>query len=474
MNKNNNNHKNQKEEELRKENERLKREIEELRRRFEKLRKEKEAIEKEKETIEKKKEAIEREFEEYKLRHPETVGVKNGKPYHLKPPTTSTSKAPGKPGAKPGHKPAYRALPQRVDEFIKVPVTLCPHCQGTNLSRVQETRSRTIEDLPICEPLVKQFEIERRYCRDCKKLVETPVVEALPNARFSLRVMLIVVWLRIQLRQPVEAIPKLLKSLFDLNMSEGEVIEILAQVDRAFGSYYEELIEGVRSASARGMDETSWRINGENVWLWAFITKGIALYKIAYSRGHEVPLEVLGCDAKGVDIHDRFSAYETLARKTRRAQQICWAHLLQDARELASFYGADGKRLQRILKRIYIEAKQFNHQGNQGDVEKLYRDLKFHLGQGFKSTHCRKFAENLLKAKDKLFTFVTNPEVDSTNNAAERGLRHSVIARKISGGSKSERGAQIYERLTSIVHTLNKKNQNLLTHGPKIITTSHG
>lgn len=469
MNKNNNkNREKQKEEDLRKENERLKREIEELRRRLEKIRREKEAIEKEKETIEK-------EYKEYKMRHPENVGVKHGKPYHIKPPSTSTSKAPGKPGAKPGHKPAFRPLPTEIDEIVKVPVNICPHCRGTNLSQeVQEERTRTIEELPICKPLVKQFQIERRYCRDCKKLVETPIVEALPKARLSLRVMLVVVYLHIQLRLPVEAIPQLLKSLFNLTISEGEVIQILTQVDRAFGTYYEELIREIRCAPARCIDETSWRINGENAWLWAFITKGEALYKIAYSRSHEVPLEVLGCDASGVDVRDRFSAYETLARKTKRLQQICWAHLLQDAKELAEFYGAEGKRLYRVLKRVYKAAKQFNHQGTERDVEKLFRELKFNLVQGFKSYHVRKFAENLLKAKDKLFVFVTNPEVDSTNNAAERGLRHSVIARKISGGSKTERGARIYERLTSIVHTLNRKGQNLITHGPQILSTSHG
>ena len=42
------------------------------------------------------------------------------------------------------------------------------------------------------------------------------------------------------------------------------------------------------------MDETSWRENGKTVWMWAFVVKGVTLYKIAHSRGHEVPLEVLG------------------------------------------------------------------------------------------------------------------------------------------------------------------------------------
>ncbi len=64
------------------------------------------------------------------------------------------------------------------------------------------------------------------------------------------------------------------------------------------------------------------------------------------------------------------------------------------------------------------------------------------------------FVKNLLKRKDSLFQFVKNPDVEGTNNRCERALRHRVIARKISGGSRSEKGAKIYERLTSVYHTM--------------------
>jgi transposase len=82
--------------------------------------------------------------------------------------------------------------------------------------------------------------------------------------------------------------------------------------------------------------------------------------------------------------------------------------------------------------------------------------------------------ENLLKLKDSLFVFVKNPDVESTNNRAERALRHPVVARKIMGGSRSERGAKIYEILISVWRTLMLRGQELITHGQFILRTSHG
>ncbi|MCD6236610.1 MAG: transposase [Thermoplasmata archaeon] len=81
---------------------------------------------------------------------------------------------------------------------------------------------------------------------------------------FGLRTMLVVVWFKIHLRMTEEAIPQVLHRLFGLKISEGEVICILDQVARAFGPYYQDLIDDIREASARNIDETGWRINGMN------------------------------------------------------------------------------------------------------------------------------------------------------------------------------------------------------------------
>jgi hypothetical protein len=246
-------------------------------------------------------------------------------------------------------------------------------------------------------------------------------------------------------------------------------------VAKAFGEYYEQLIKTIREAPTRYMDETSWRIDGQNVWLWAFVTKGEALYVVANSRGHEVPLGVLGENPKGVDIHDRHSAYNTLARKTGdRPRQVCWAHLICDARELAQFYGDDGEVILRILKKIYKRAIEFDHKGTAADVDRLFHIMRSDLDRRYRSKNCQRFVRNLLEEKDRLFVFVINPHVEATNNAAERALRHSVIARKISGGSRSEKGARTYQTLMSVFQSLKLRGENLLDHGPAILTTSHG
>jgi hypothetical protein len=347
------------------------RDFKKLQRENRELQRENERLEKENERVKKELDQTKKEFEDYKLRHPETMGVKHGKPYFLKPSTKPTPSK--KPGARKCHKAHFRLKPKWIDEVIHLPVLRCPICGGTELSEeVQERRERIVEDIVIPKPLVTKIILDRRYCRHCKKLVESPVSIALPGARLGIRIMLVVVWLKIKLRLTEEAIPELLEKLFGIKISEGEVINILTQVAGAFGPCHEQLIQEIRDAPARHIDETSWRIDGKNVWLWAFVTKGEALYKIASSRSHEVPLEVLGKRHNGVDIHDRFSAYKALARKTGNPQQDCWAHLANDAKELAQFYGEEGEHIHQTIKKTYGCAKAFDHKGTDADVEKLF------------------------------------------------------------------------------------------------------
>ena len=62
-----------------------------------------------------------------------------------------------------------------------------------------------------------------------------------------------------------------------------------------------------------------------------------------------------------------------------------------------------------------------------------------------------------------------NPDVEPTNNRAERGLRPSVIYRKTSGGSRTERGAEIYTRIYSIYYTSKLRGKNFITDTSSII-----
>jgi hypothetical protein len=57
----------------------------------------------------------------------------------------------------------------------------------------------------------------------------------------------------------------------------------------------------------------------------------------------------------------------------------------------------------------------------------------------------------------RLYHWAEDPQVSAENNFAERPLRPLVIARKISFGSQSPKGARTREVLMSLLHTLRKR-----------------
>ena len=421
---------------------------------------------------------ISREYEIYRARHPQRVGIKHGKAYELKQLDEEkiidqSIETPRKIGAQIGHKKQIRKKCESFDKTVFINIDHCPECGSEELSCIQEERERYVEDIPPQRPLITRYVIERRYCRNCKQIVEGEVIDALPHARIGLNTMFIVVWLKVGLRLTVSAIPQVLKKISGLTLSEGEIIKICDLISEALGPYYDELISEVRTADARYMDETSWREQGKTIWMWAFVVKGVTLYRIAHSRGHEVPLEVLGPNPTGVDIHDRWAPYNILAQKTgNRPQQLCWFHIVGDTKEIAQLCGEEGEQFHTDMKDIFKKAKDFNHNGTTEDVEQLIREVESVLNRNFVSMKCKKFARKILKDRDKLFLFVMNPEVDGTNNRAERAVRPNVVLRKVSGGTKSPKGTKNLEVLASAIQTCRMNGTDLVEKGRDLISTS--
>lgn len=330
-----------------------------------------------------------------------------------------------------------------------------------------------VEDLPLPRVEVTAYTVEQRYCRACHKLVESRVPGVLPGAQLGLRLMHVIVKLRVEHRLTVEQIPPVLETLYGLKISEGEVHSVLAQMAEAYTPVFEGFREEMRAAPAKNMDESPWYMNGEQVYLWVAATDRAVIYKVAHGRDHGVALEMLGPNPRGVLTHDRFSAYETVARKTNLAQQLCWFHLLGDSKELEDFLGEEGKSIHAVMKTVWGAAKRVAGRGTLEDVEQLWEALEGGLrnrtgaGTSVRGEH---FVDEILSLRAWLFEFVLNPAVEGTNNRAERALRPMVVARKIWGGSRSWRGGKVFEILASVVHTLQARGQDLVRHGPSHLT----
>jgi len=423
------------------------------------LEEENEVLKEENKKLKKELEKVRKEFEEFKSKHALTVSNLR-KVLKIK----ANSKRIAAPiGAHIGHKGYARHIPERIDKVRELNPKRCPHC-NTKLGKTQEIRSRHITDIKLISKAINtRFDIHRKYCPTCKKLVESEVKEALPHARFGLNLMLLVMYLKLGLRLPCNKICDYFITMYDLSISEGEIINILRQLAVAFGDYYSYLEKIVKIARVKHSDTTSWRVDGKNYFAWVFIAYGVVLYKIRKRNNHKVGLCFLGKQKNNILVVDRHAAFRTLAEKTGFLLQLCWSHILEDSKELAREFGAEGRYVHKRLKEIYALANGLDHKGTAEMVQQLNGEMFQLTIQHYKHSIIRKFVHNLYyRDGNNLFRFVTDPEVDSTNNISERELRALVIIRKISNGSRSTRGANATAMLLSIVQTLRFKRENVL------------
>jgi len=71
-------------------------------------------------------------------------------------------------------------------------------------------------------------------------------------------------------------------------------------------------------------------------------------------------------------------------------------------------------------------------------------------------------SNDLLRQWPELWRFVDEEGVEPTNNRGERTLRQAVILRKITLGTRSEKGRKAVGRLLSVVETARQQGRNVL------------
>lgn len=387
-------------------------------------------------------------------------------PFFVKPDKKTKSDKLGRPEGHPG---VSRRLPDHFDEEINHKLKSCPDC-NTKLGKILEIRSRFVEDIiPQQKYKVTKHNIPRCWCPNCKKIVETKPDDVLPNFRFGLNTMLFVCFLHFGLALTNEKIRKLIRMQYSLEISIGEISHILTKTGEYFGPKFEELKQKIRETKAHHEDETGWRKNGRNHWLWTFISDEVALFKIARSRGHDVPLKIVGKEYSGNITSDGLSAYNVLAEKTKCTQQKCWVHILRNSKKLSKAH-TEGKYVHRKLKEIYKDAKKHEETEDFVKIPELIKRIAKLNARRYEHSEVRKFIKSLaITHKYNLFRFIGNKHIKSDNNTAERAIRKAVIIRKISGGNRSQKGAIATERMLSFTQTCQLQQKDFIHEGKEYL-----
>jgi hypothetical protein len=363
---------------------------------------------------------------------------------------------PRKLGPPENHRPHNRPVPEKIQRKVRLSLDKCPDC-GNKLSRPLRTRKRYVEDIRPPEQMNTEYQIPYYWCRHCNKQVSPKPVDVIPKCRFGIKLMLLVSFLRYGLHLPFNKISKDLQIIYGMSISEGCLVDSITRFAGYAGPEFERIKKEVKNAAVVYKDWTGWRINGKNVWLWDFIGDSAALLLIRRSRGKKVIREVLGKDYKGISVSDCMPT----ARFLEWRQQKCWVHLLRYTRNLDS---AEGKLLHARLSHIHKLAKSGNF-----SIDCLLEKIDGLKSIGLTEKKCISMLKRLEKYRDSLFTFVDHPDVSDNNNEAERGLRQSVVMRKITGGNRSDKGMRNHEVIMSVMQTWDKQGLDFFEQGMEIL-----
>jgi transposase len=416
--------------------------------------------------------ALKHAQQENALLQQEIARLQNGGP--KKPPPPPDWVKPNSQAATPhGSRPA-RKKRQHNATFHRLPTTkpdvehaceCCGQC-GHKLSGGWEYSRRQVVEIPPVTAEVTDHVLIARRCGVCGKVC---VAEADwtrltgGSGHYGVRLVSLVAYLRTLGRLPKQTIAAVLSALYGLKVSVGAITGLLHRVAQQGKPDYEELGKQIRGSPYVHADETGWRENGQNGYLWSFSTPVVRYFTYDKSRSHTVPEGVLTEAFRGVLVSDFYSGYHYYPGLHQR----CWVHLFRDLRELKQKHPTEAVLAWVAkIRALYDRAKAFCSPDKKARrVARLnFQAELLELAVPYVDTGLPQsvLAARMVRFEAELFTFVEYPEVPSENNAAERSVRPRVIARKISGGTRSSQGSQTMAVLASLFETWRLRGEDAL------------
>ena len=358
-------------------------------------------------------------------------------------------------------------------------VETCPDC-GRKLSGGSVKWRHQVLEIPEVRIEVIDHLFVERHCGVCGKRWTVDASDVLSDVVVGKRsigigLMSLIAYLKTACRVPIGLIRQLLGSLYEVRISKGEIAELLHAVAEIGEMEYDALLDRVRGSPVVHGDETGWREDGKNGYLWSFSTPRVRYFTYNHSRAGAVVKEVLGDEFVGVLVSDFYGGYNIY----EGVKQRCWVHYIRDLKALAEKYAIVADWVDRVLA-VYWRARE----SVKMEISEIER---CRLRQGFES-ELLALAQPYLKSKNapqrvlaqridrflgELFVFVQYPEVPSENNAAERAIRPAVKARKVSGGTRSPRGSKTSSVLRSLFETWALHERNGLDACREMIVESN-
>ena len=226
-------------------------------------------------------------------------------------------------------------------------------------------RTREVIEIPLAPAEVIEQVFVARMCALCRKrrLPHDSLKEvAVGRQRMGINLVSLIVTLREEGRLPIRSIQQYLRTVHQLKLSVGAIVEAIRRVARQAQRTVDETLERIRGSPVVHADETGWREDGVNGYVWTFSTP-TERHFVRRGRGKKVVDEVLGESFDGVLVSDFYAAYNHYPGLKQR----CWVHLLRDINELKALYLEDTglARWAEAVRQLYDRAKACAAAGGQ-------------------------------------------------------------------------------------------------------------
>ncbi len=274
----------------------------------------------------------------------------------------------------------------------------------------------------------------------------------------------LIICLSYRMRLSRERVQEFLSDWLGLKLSIGTINNTLHESGAAALPIQEELVKEIVASQQLHVDETSWMELTTFLWLWVFSTESVTAYWIA-TRSSELIDNILGQAYCGWLMSDGYQVYRTYHKRVR-----CWAHLIRKAQGLQEGLDKDsqllGEKTLNLMAMLMTAIREAcTHPPNTPLTERYqtqliaYRQLCEEMKQ---STHkkAKALATEMLNDWEAIFRVLEYPHLPLTNNEAERALRHWVILRRISYGTRTEEGSCVFAILISVIETCRKRQQS--------------
>lgn len=374
-------------------------------------------------------------------------------------------KKPRKKRAAQYNRARQRSVPTQIVEHR---IVACPDCH-LRLGGISLARRREVIDVPP-PPVVEvtDHRIYKGWCTGCQHWHEAPVdfsEQVLGQGRIGVRLASIIAYLRTVMRLPLRQLRDALRDLHGFEVSLGELVELLHRITEYAQPVLVGLKAEIRASPAVQADETGWREDGINGYIWSVSTPTIRYYEYHHSRGGEVVKHLIGEKFEGVLGSDFYAGYNI----HHGLHQRCWVHFLRDVHELKDDFPQDedlrswAKEVKALYEQAVAWAGQPPDPGLSPRHQHRVRVGHQHAFEQRLWKVCQPYAhttaphhtlcERVERFLPELFVFVAIPGVPAHNNLAERSVRPLVVARKISGGTRSPQGSKTRMGLASLFGT---------------------